>query len=337
MRLPDLPPVIYLLLLCLLPGCKKDDNEPMPQSTVSRLYISNADTDASVASTMIIDPADQSPFPDAYVFDSKLPDGNGIVFNPFSGTVFQVSRQNKNIRTLTVNTDGTLKERKSFIDEALSSAREIAYDHSRDLLYIASNSDSSLYVYEKASTLNGNITASKKLKLDGEPWGIHLDNNRLFVVIDHERAEVQLFESASEIAVGAVNPTKRIKIAGAERLHGITYSPSRSALILTDIGESSLPGYNTDGAVYIIEEADEKFTSEGQEVAPTRKISGAGTFLGNPADVAIDNRADKDYIYIAEKANKRILVFRYSDDGNASPAINAILQTSPEAIYLDAR
>lgn len=334
MRLPDLPPVIYLLLLCLLPGCKKDDNEPMPQSTVSRLYISNADTDASVASTMIIDPADQSPFPDAYVFDSKLPDGNGIIFNPFSGTVFQVSRQNKNIRTLTVNTDGSLKERTSFIDEALTSAREIAYDNSRDLLYIASNSDSSLYVYEKASTLNGNITASKKLKLDGEPWGIHLDNNRLFVVIDHDRVEVQLFESASEIAVGAVNPTKRIKITGAKRLHGITYSSSRAALILTDIGESSL---NTDGAVYIIEEADEKFTPEGQEIIPTRKISGVSTFLGNPVDAAIDNRSDKDYIYIAEKANKRILVFGYSDSGNVSPAINTLLQTSPEAIYLDAR
>lgn len=337
MRLSDLALLYCLLLFFSLSGCKKDDNEAMPQSTVSRLYISNADTDASVANTWIIDPADQTPSPDAYVFDSKLPDGNGITFDPFSGIVFQVSRQNKNIRTLTVNTDGSLKERTSFVDEGLKSAREIAYDHSRDLLYVASNTDSALYVYDKASTLNGNVTANKKLKLDGEPWGIHLDNNRLFVVIDHDRTEVQLFESASEVAVGAVNPTKRLTIVGAKRLHGITYSANRAALILTDVGESSLPGYNTDGAVYIIETANEKFSTGGSKVVPTRTISGVSTLLGNPVDVSIDNRSDKDYIYIAEKANKRILVFRYADNGNIAPVINTALKTSPEAIYLDAR
>ena len=53
---------LYLLPLFILSACTKDDNEAMPQSTISRLYVSNADTDAAVVNTMIFDPADQSTF-----------------------------------------------------------------------------------------------------------------------------------------------------------------------------------------------------------------------------------------------------------------------------------
>ena len=76
--------VLYLFPLFILSACTKDDNEPMPQSTVSRLYVSNADTDAAVANTMIFDPADQTAFKVPYKFDSKLPDANGILFNAIS-------------------------------------------------------------------------------------------------------------------------------------------------------------------------------------------------------------------------------------------------------------
>lgn len=329
--------VLYLLPLLILSACTKDDNEPMPQSTVSRLYVSNADTDAAVPNTIIFDPADQTVFTQPYKFDSKLPDGNGILFNPFSGTVFQVSRKNKNIRTFKVNTDGSLASANSFVDEGLLSAREMAYDRTRDVLYVSSNIDSAIYVYTKASTLTGTVAAFKKLKLNGQPWGIHLDNNRLFVVIDLARAEVQLFEEVSELAVGNISPSKRITISGATRLHGITYSADRDVLLLTDIAEANAAGFDTDGAIYIVKDAVAQFTAGGKSVSPSSTIKGLNTGLGNPVDIAWDDRTTKDLIYIAEKAGRKILTFKYADNGNVKPSVTAVLTSSPEAIFLDAR
>jgi len=317
-------------------GCTKDENEPLTQSTVSRLYVSNADTDASVMSTLIFDPADGAKLDSPDRFDTKLPDGNGIFFDPYTGTVFQVSRQAKNIRTFTVGTDGGLTPKGSFVDQGLLSAREIAFDRTRKTLYVSSNTDSSVYVYIGVDSIAGTARANKKLKLTGQPWGIHLENDKLFVVMDQEKAEVQLFENASMLQVGTIAPTKKIKIAGATRLHGITYSSVRDALIITDIGDASSGNFKIDGSIYIITNAAAKFTAGGS-VSPTRTITGLATGLGNPVDVAWDIRTDKDLIYIAEKANKKILVFKFSDTGNAVPARTANLSSSPEAIYLDAR
>ncbi len=328
--------VFFLVVSVLFSGCTKDDNEPLPQSTVSRLYVSNADTDASVMSTVIFDPADGVKLDDPKKYDTKLPDGNGIFFDPYSGTVFQVSRQAKNIRTFTVGADGGLSPKGSFIDNGLLSAREIAFDRTRKTLYVASNIDSSVYVYVGLDTIAGTARASKKLKLNGQPWGIHLENDKLLVVIDQDRVEVQLFENASSLQVGTIVPTKKITITGATRLHGITYSSARDALILTDIGAASSGNFTSDGAIYVISGAEAKFAAGGA-VTPVTTISGLSTGLGNPVDVAWDTRTGKDLIYVAEKANKKILVFKFADNGNVIPALSATLSSSPEAIYLDAR
>ena len=337
MKYPNLLATVFFLLVLLLSACTKDDNESLPKSTVSRLYVSNADTDASVMSIMIFDPADGAKLDSPDKYDTKLPDGNGIVFDPYSGTVFQVSRQAKNIKSFTVKADGSLTDKSSFIDDGLSSAREIAFDRVRKTLYVASNSDSSLYVYVGVDTIKGVARASKKLKLNGQPWGIHFENDNLFVVIDQANVQVQLFENAFSLVVGTITPTKTLNVTGAKRLHGITYSSSRDALILTDIGEATASGFSSDGKLYIIEAAMAKFAAMGAAITPTRTISGLATGLGNPVDVAWDTRADKDLIYIAEKANKTIQVFKFGDSGNATPFRTAILSSSPEAIYLDAR
>ncbi len=337
MKQKSLLQLILLLTVLLTAACTKDDNEPMPQSTVSRLYVSNADTDASVVNTLIFDRADESKFPEPYKFNSQLPDANGILFDPFSGTVFQVSRRNKNIRTFKVNTDGTLSNSGSFLDEGLLSARDLAFDRSRDLLYVSSDIDSAIYVYNTASKLSGTVVASKKLKLNGRPWGMFLDDNRLLVVLDQARAEVQLFENASQLVVGTITPDKKMTISGASRLNGIVYSAERDVLMLTDIAESTGSGFAGDGAVHIILEALTKFTATGNAVPPSRTIKGANTLLGNPTDIAWDERSDKDLIYVAEKAGKKILVFKYADSGNIAPSVKAELQSSPEALYLDAR
>ncbi|HEY1009092.1 MAG: hypothetical protein ACO1NS_10215 [Daejeonella sp.] len=326
---------LVLLFTVILSACTKDDNEPLPKSTVSRLYVSNADTDTAVPNLFIFDPADSTSFPKPYQFDSKLPDGNGIVFDPYSGIVYQVSRQERNIRSFSVETDGTLSEKGSFIDERLPSAREIAFDRNRKSLYVSSDSDSAIYVYGGIDTLRSTVRATKKLKInDGRPWGIHLEGENLFVALDQGKLEVLLFENASALQVGLISANKRIAIAGATRLHGITYSSESDVLMITDIGDASS---KTDGAIYIIEEAAAKFTAQGSQITPTRTIRGVSTGLGNPVDIAFDKREGKGLIYVAEKANNKILVFKLADNGNVDPFMTTTLSSSPEAIYLDAR
>jgi hypothetical protein len=89
--------------------------------------------------------------------------------------------------------------------------------------------------------------------------------------------------------------------------------------------------------MYIIKDADAQFTAVGKAVSPTTTIKGLNTGLGNPVDIAWDDRTTKDLIYVAEKAGRKILTFKYSDNGNAKPSAIAILTSSPEAIFLDAR
>lgn len=319
-------------------ACKKDDSELSQIPTVSRLYVSNADLDTNVANISIFDPADAAGFPEAYNFKSGLPDANGIYFDPTNGIVFQVGRATKTIKSLTVNPDGSLTAKTSFTDANLVSARDIAFDRDSNILYVASNTDSAIYVYRNATTKTGEVTSDKKFKLDGEPWGIHLADNELYVVIDKERVEVQQFNGISALASGPIAPVVRVKIAGATRLHGITYSAALGVMLLTDIGqpETTVPTYNTDGSIYIIDSLTANFAVSGN-ITPARTITGAATGLGNPVDIAIDDREGKGTIYVAEKANKKILAFRYEDEGNATPLINQDVTATPEAIYVDAR
>lgn len=326
-----------LFVLFIQYSCTVDENEAMPQSSISRLYVSISSTDASVTNTLIFDSSNPNVFSEPYKFDSKLPDANGIIFNPYSGTVFQVGRKNKNVRTFKVNTDGSLTNANSFVDEGLLSAREMAYDRNRDVLYISSNIDSAIYVYTKASTLTGNVNAFKKLKLNGQPWGMHLDDNRIFVVIGSGRNEIQLFENVSELAVGNISPTKKITIAGANNLHGITYSAKRDVLLLTDVAALTAGGFDSDGVIYKINNVSTEFTVGGKTINPTAIIKGVNTSLGNPMDIAWDDRETSDFIYVAEKANRKILVFKYADIGDVKPLGFASLTHGPEAIHLDAR
>ena len=124
-------------------------------------------------------------------------------------------------------------------------------------------------------------------------------------------------------------------------LHGLTYSAKLDVLIVTEIGEAAAPmipdptkpPFNADGGIYIIEGAKAKLTAGGN-VTASRVIYGANTMLGNPVDVAFDDRDNKSLIYIAEKANKRISVFKLTDTGNIAPTISTTVTTSPEAVFL---
>ena len=337
-----------LSLSSFLISCDKDDT---PANPISRLYVSTADTDPIVQNLEIYDPADIST-PTIMPVATGTKDGNGIIVDISTDRLFQVRRAAKsvsifsNASTLT----GTPTATATFTDASLSSGREIAYDKNNNTLFVANNSDSTIRVYNNASNLSGAVTG-KVLKISGQPWGIHFDaaGNRLLVLMDLAAMRIEVYNNPSSIAAGVVTSNAVLNITdrpngGKSRLHGLTYSSSLNVLLITEIGEAAAPGtpditkpaFNADGGIYIIENASAKL-SAGGNIAANRIIYGASTLLGNPVDIAFDDRNNKSLIYIAEKANKRILTFKLSDNGNVAPTTNITSTRLPEDIFLDAR
>lgn len=329
---------IIFLSACL----KNSDAQPLEIFKVSTLFVSNAETTVNAKNLQLFKPADSTVLVPKFELNNGAQDANGVLFVASKNFLFQVSRAQKSIRLYT--NASTLFEaslpNNIIIDSTLSSGREIAYDETNDALFVANNTDSTIRVYEKVSTLNGKYVG-KKLKLSGEPWGITYDkkNNRLFVVMDKNALRIEIYNNPSGIAAGKVTASLRFfingyKINGATaRLHGIAYSSQRDMLFVTEIGNASGTNFDKDGGIYIIDKVS-KITNNSSILA-NRAIYGSNTGLGNPVDIAIDDRNIKGFIYVAEKANKKILVFGFGDNGNVAPIRGYTSTFSPEAIDID--
>ncbi|MFC5283729.1 YncE family protein [Pedobacter alpinus] len=327
-----------LLSALIFTACKKNDTDPIA-NPVSRLFVSNADlTNPNLS---VYSPADGATLPSPMQVNTSAPDGNGVVYDAASNVGFQVSRQDKTIKKFTVSSTGEVTVTGSFVDATLTSGRDAAYDAANKTLYVASNTDSKIFVYANAPALTGSVTANKVFTLDGQPWGLDFANGSLMVLIDLDRKEIQLFKNVNSIATGTVTPSNKITIPAATRLHGLVYDAASDLLLVTEIGAATasplaIPAFNADGGIYIIEGAMAKFTANAA-VTANRTIFGSNTMMGNPVDITFDARAGKKLIYVAEKANKKILVFKLTDNGNVAPTTSATVTTLPESIFLDAR
>lgn len=339
---------ISLAAILFIVSCKKENT---PAEPASRLYVSAADTDPAVANLFLYDPADVTSPTITATINNNAKDGNGVIVTG-NDQLFQLSRQNKTVHFYTTASalNNSSVAARTFTDATLTSGRELAYDNQRDILYIANNTDSSIRMYSNASTLSGNVTG-KKFKIAGQPWGIFYDaaGNNLLVLMDLAAMRIDIFSNPSGLAEGIVTASRTLNITnrpnGAlSRLHGITYSASSDMLLVTEIGEAAAPSvpnltkpaFNADGGIYIIKGAAAKIAAGGNVTADA-VIYGSNTMLGNPVDIAIDDRNAKGIIYVAEKANKRILAFKVTDANNASPTINVSTTYSPEAIDLFVR
>jgi hypothetical protein len=333
---------IYLLLSLLMVtgfmACKKNDDEPVLAPTrISRLYVSFSDLQTDDLATpytniAVFDPADSVSLNAPIYFNSQVKEGAGIYFNPFAKRVFQGSARDFSIRTFSVSLTGVLGLASSFTDSTLISQPDLAYDAISTNLYVSNNLTNSIHVYEKGGQRSGILKngPNKRFELSSQPRGLVLDNDSLLVVLrSSELNEIALLENPSKIDSGQVNILKKITISGASDLRGIAYSHKLNLIALSDVANST---------IYIIENAREAFT-QNQTVMPSQTISGALTRIRNPIDVAIDDRDDKLFLYVADRAegNKAILRFNLSDRGNVAPEAFHNLTLTPASIFLDAR
>lgn len=330
--------LIALLLLGIVASCERNDDEPvLPQTPISRLYVSfsdvqTSDLDEPYRNIEVFDPVHETPIPAPVKYNSEVDEGAGIFFDPFSSRIFQGSLRNQTIKTFSVNAQGSIGTGVSFTDSTLLAQRDLVYDYSSKYLYVSDNLAGSIYGYAQALTNNGEVPPNKIFELGGAPWGVYLkgdtlSGDSLFVTMAGQIKEVWLLDRPHEIDSGVVSASKKISIEGASDLRGIVFSSELNLLVLSDFSSNQ---------IYVIENAREAFNTQGP-VSPTRVIGGAETLLDGPIDVAIDDREDKELLYVISRNNKMLLRYALGDEGNVAPEASHSFTLTPVSIYLDAR
>lgn len=332
---------IYLLSLFLIVtsivACKRNDDEPiLPPTRISRLYVSFSDVQTDdlaqpYNNIAVFDPADSASLAVPDYFNSQVVEGAGIFFSPTAKRVFQGSVQNFSIKTFSVSLAGVLGPGTTFIDSTLTSQPDLAYDAVTTNLYVTNNLTNSIHVYERGAQRNGILREgpNKRFVLNAQPRGLVLDNDSIMVALRTAEGinEIALLENPSQIDSGIVASPKRITITDASDIRGISYSHKLNLLVVSDAVASK---------IYFIENAREAFT-QNLSFSSNDGLSGALTRIAQPVDVAIDDRDDKMFLYIADRSNKSILRFDLSDRGNIAPQATFSLPLMPASIYLDAR
>jgi len=325
---------LILLLLAGFVACERNDDEPtLPPTRISRLYVSFSDVQTDdlaepYKNIAIFDPSDAADLPDPERFESGVMEGAGITFNPFVSRVFQGSRQDSSIKSFSVNSMGVLGNGATFIDTTLASQPALVFDHVSTNLYVSNNTTNSIHVYENATARNGRTGPNKRFELDGQPRGLALSKDSLIIAFRTGTVnQVILLENPSKIDSGLVNTFKKIIIPNAVDVRGIAYSEELDLLAVSDVGK---------GEIYLIENVRDSF-SENKSITPARTINGVATGIKEPIDVAIDDREDKMYLYVADRKAKKVFRFKLSDNGNVAPEASYTFQLTPVSIYLDAR
>ncbi len=181
----------------------------------------------------------------------------------------------------------------------------------------ANGNQSSFYLYEKTSS---GFTLKNTFDVDFALWGIHLEGNTLYAIVDNT-GDLAVFNNFFSNTDGMISPSKRVTIEGIVRTHGLTYSMEDDLMVLTDIGDA---GSDSDGALTVISDFSNTLdaTADGGTIglSDQTRIEGSNTSLGNPVDVAYSSTTEM--YYVAERANGggKILAFSsFSSNGNPSP------------------
>lgn len=173
--------------------------------------------------------------------------------------------------------------------------------------------------------INGdNIQRTRTVEVGINLWGIDLDGETLYAVIDNSNRVAVFNNFLSETGTGT-SANASFSVTDLVRTHGIRYVAGQDMMLLTDIGSA---GSSTDGAFIVIR----NFTQAAADGRITRneqiRVGGSNTFLGNPVDIdycPMDNR-----VYIAERASGggRLLAFVLpmagSSGGNLRPVVNRL-------------
>ena len=257
-------------------------------------------------------------------FNNFATDADGIYYDSAMDKVYQVNRMNNSIAELS-NINAALSQG---TDPSLTAQSAGSFRNGRELAW----SNNRIIVAQDANDANGQqnaffifnvnvdgINLTQTLNTDINLWGIHLDGDKLFAIIDNSNMLAE-FDDIFSQSGSSVSPDRTVMIEGIVRTHGLTYNAVSDQMFLTDIGAA---GSDSDGAFTVINNYMQASSDGIVTLAEQNRIEGSETFLGNPVDIAYDTQSDM--IYIAERANGggRVLGFiNPTMSGSLMPSYN---------------
>jgi hypothetical protein len=257
----------------------------------------------------------------------------GIYYSGLNDAVIHASRSDLSLEYysgISGTMDGDMVTADFTSTADLNSPREIAV-YGKNIV-VSANGENKLYVY---TFTNAAFALQNVFKINCNLWGITFMGDDLLAVVDKTGDLAVFTDFLSNTTDGVLAPDKQITIEGIVRTHGITYSSSDDVLVMTDIGDAA----NTadDGGFQVIGNFSSLFvaTDNGGTISlgDQVRVAGSETLMGNPIDVAYDNRTKA--VYIAEIGNSKILEFKnIGESGGNIPPTGTQDFPSAASVYL---
>ena len=256
-------------------------------------------------------------------------DADGVYYDETTDVLYQLNRTDNRIDIYSSAATNPTLVTSSTSD--FTNGREIAVSGSK--LVVAQDADPSnndqnkLLIYDITATT---ISLDKTYDVGINLWGIHTNGNQLIAIVDNS-SDVAVFDNFFNQPAGMLMPSTTVTIADMVRTHGLTYEPAKDIMYLTDVGSAAS---QTDGALVAIKNWSEAISDGMVSSMEQGRVSGGGSMLGNPVDIAVDN--DNRMVYVAERAKDggRILGFKMPFlTGGIRPAFDMLFDGA-SAVYL---
>ncbi|WP_194849976.1 hypothetical protein [Nonlabens antarcticus] len=271
-------------------------------------------------------------------FQSSSIDSDGIHYDPINDCLFEASRSENNVlvfENLNKTANGSALAPTLRSDVQIENPRDIVVSGNR--IVVSSDAknpgdSNKFFVYE--STANS-VRLVNIYETGNQHWGIFLQGNTLYAAIDNS-GRIAVYNDFFSNASGVLNADDMLLIEGAKSLRGVTYDAVEDRLFLADVVN---PLDDSDGAIHTIDNFSVIYS--GMEPYGEIKsnhiktVSGSGTMLGNPVDLAYDNV--NKILYAAERSTNggMALAFNnFSDGGNMAPKMQQAV-SGISSIYLN--
>ncbi len=330
---------MHLLLLATtlfaFSACEDDDVLGIDLSNDGTLFISS-NTSGTVG---VIDTRDSESDRETMTFTAAGTDADGIFFKEDEGIVYQVNRSNGSLVQYEdvlddINDDEGVDVNRVSAAGDFSNGRGLARMGDNRFVVAQDDDDDTdaddndrFVVFEDDGS---NITRTLTYTAPFNVWGIQGDGTILYAVIDNTDSIAIFDDFLSAADSSVVVPTRSIQVEGIVRTHGLEYYRDSDLMLLTDIGDAAV---DNDGAIIVIRNFS-TLTDSTITAANYTRIGGASTTLGNPVDVAYDERNED--IYVAERAANggMILTFGLDDVGDVAPKIS-VPYPGASSLYLN--
>lgn len=268
-------------------------------------------------------------------------DAEGISYDSATDNIILASRTNNRLEAYsgvkTAAASGATSLTLAFNGSNLdfTNARETAVSGDKVIVaqdQLASNGlVNKLFVYQKTATgftLLNSYTTGFKL------WGIHMEGNDLYAVVDLTADLVQ-FKDFLKNTSGNITATKRVSIQGLVRTHGITYSANDDLMILTDVGDAVS---STDGGLVFIKNFNSVFASTANagtiNTSNQIRVYGPNSQLGNPVDVAYDHVTNTTYVAERLNGGGKVISFAQVTASSDATPLNVRTEAGVTSIFV---